>query len=292
MISERQLINPNTVPTGTVVVSVEVEATLEAVWRSLVEPAVVSRWFGELSAPLSQDGNARLSFGDGDFFELKAISLDPPQLLRYDWRFQGTGPLDTINWHLQPDAKGCLVTVSDSEAGRTHEAAMMLREGWLDFTKRLVEFHATGESTRYDWRRELDVGIEIERPVEAVWHALFAPEAQPLWLPFNTSLQSGTEAVVSDEAEPRALRLLDVEWQPCEQVVFKLSSEDWDQPTACKIELKDHLTGTLLNLSHNGWEEISHDQAAQLQQRKRFCALWIDALKSSHQLIELPPGNT
>lgn len=292
MISERQLINPNTVPTGMVVVTVEVEATVEAIWRSLVEPAVVSRWFGELSAPLSQDGNARLAFGDGDFFELTAISLDPPQLLRYDWRFQGTGPLDTINWHIQPAEKGCLVIVSDSEEGRSHEAAVMLREGWLDFTKRLVDFHATGESTRYDWRRELDVGIEIESPVEAVWRALFAPESQPLWLPFNASLQSDTEAVVLDEAEPRAFRLLDVESQPCEQIVFRLSSEDWDTPTQCKIELKDHLTGTLLNVSHNGWEEISQDQAAQLQQRTRFCALWIDALKRSRQLIEQTRGST
>jgi uncharacterized protein YndB with AHSA1/START domain len=292
MISERQLINPNSVPTGTVVVSVEVEATVEAVWRSLITPAVVSRWFGELSAPLSQDGSARLAFGDGDFFDLKAISLVPPQLLRYDWRFQGTGPLDTITWHLQPYEKGCLVTVSDSEPGRTHEAAVMLREGWLDFTKRLVGFHATGESMRYDWRRELDVGIEIESPVEDVWYALFAPEAQPHWLPFNASLQSDTYATVSDEAEPLMLRLLDVEWKPCEQVVFQLSSEEWAKPTRCKLELTNHLSGTLLNVSHSGWEEIGHNPAAQLQQRKRFCTLWIDALKSSRQMIERTRGST
>lgn len=290
MLSESELINPNTVPTGTVVVSVEVAATVERVWDSLVEPAVVSRWFGELSEKLSEDGTARLDFGDGDFFALTSISQAPPLALSYDWRFQGTGPLDTIVWNIQPQGNGCLVTVTDSEAGRSHEAAMMLREGWLDFTKRLVEFHATGESTRYDWRRELDVGIEIESPVEAVWDALFAPETQPLWLPFNAALQSDTEIVVLDEAEPRSLRLLDVEWQPTEQVVFRLGSEEWAQPTICKIELTDHLTGTMLSVSHNGWEEIGHDPAAQLQQRKRFCALWIDALKRSRQLIELPQG--
>jgi uncharacterized protein YndB with AHSA1/START domain len=290
MISERELINPDTVPVGTVVVSVEVDAKAESVWRSLTKPEVVSCWFGELSEKLSEDGNARLDFGDGDFFDLTSISFAPPLALGYDWRFQGIGPLNIITWNIQPYGKGCLVTVTDSEPGRSHQAALMLREGWLDFTKRLVEFHATGESTRYDWRRELDVGIEIESPVETVWHALFAPEAQPRWLPFNAALQSYTDAAVLDEAEPRSLRLLDVEWQPCERVVFQLSSDEWDQPTSCKIELTEHPAGTLLNVSHNGWEEISHHQTAQLQQRKRFCALWIDALKRSRQLLEHARG--
>lgn len=292
MISERQLINPSSVPTGTVVVSVEVAATVEAVWRSLTLPAVVSCWFGELSEKLSEERDARLDFGDGDFFALTSISHAPPLVLSYDWRFQGIGPLDTIIWNIQPHANGCLVTVTDSEPGRSHEAALMLREGWLDFTERLVRFHSTGESTRYDWRRELDVGIEIESPVEDVWQALFAPEAQLRWLPFNASLQSDTEAAVSDEAEPRALRLLDVEWRPYEQVVFQLRGEQWDKPTTCKMELTDHLSGTLLNVSHNGWEEISHHQVTQLQQRKRFCALWIDALKRARQMIEQPRGST
>lgn len=286
MISERELTNPDTVPVGTVVVSVEVDALAESVWRSLTEPAVVSGWFGELSEKLSEDGNARLEFGDGDFFDLTSISLAPPLSLGYDWRFQGIGPLNIITWNIQPQAKGCLVTVTDSEPGRTHEAALMLREGWLDFTKRLADFHSTGEPTRYDWRREVDVGIEIERPVEEVWRTLFAPEAQPRWLPFKAALQSDTDAAIADEAEPRALRLLNVEWQPGQQVVFQLSSDEWDQPTRCRMELQEHLTGTLLNVSHNGWEEISDNQAVQLQQRKRFCELWIDALKRSHQLIE------
>jgi hypothetical protein len=58
------------------------------------------------------------------------------------------------------------------------------------------------------------------------------------------------------------------------------------------MELKNHFSGTLLNVSHNGWEEISHNQVAQLQQRKRFCALWIDALKRARQMIEQTRGRT
>ncbi|MBV9209896.1 MAG: hypothetical protein JOZ52_04675, partial [Acidobacteria bacterium] len=96
---------------------------------------------------------------------------------------------------------------------------------------------------------------------------------------------------LADEAEPRSVRLLDVEWQPCEQVVFQLSSDEWDNPTRCKLELQEHLAGTLLNVSHNGWEEISHNQAVQLQQRRRFCALWINALTRSRQLIEQTRGD-
>ena len=271
---------------GTVFVSVEVNTSVERVWGSLTLPTVASHWFGTLSRDLAQAESARLDFGDGDFFELESITIAPPNLLQYDWRFLGIGPLDTITWHIEPVKRGCLVTVTDSEPERSRKAGLALREGWLDFTSRLVEFHSTGNSTRYDWRRELDVSIELPCAAEDAWNALFALEAQSRWLPFGSVIQTGAQAGVADNAEPRLLLLDDVDWQASPQVEFNLSCEEWEQPTNCQMNLSARRASALLNISHNGWENISRDEAQQLRQRRRFCALWIEAARRARRIIE------
>jgi uncharacterized protein YndB with AHSA1/START domain len=294
MISEQELVcdTAANLP-GSVVVSVEVSSPVEKVWQSLTESAVASRWFGMLSTDLvtslsfcHSGGAARLDFGDGDFFDLTSVRLTPPNLIQYDWRFLAMGPCDAITWRIEPSESGSLVTVTDYQPGRSPEACMMLRKGWLDFTSRLVEFHATGKNTRYDWRRELDVGTEINGSIGEVWTFLFAPDVQTQWLPFDSPLESGIQVAVSDKVEPKVLRLDQVAWEPPHQVEFQLGGVRWKQSTTCRIELTARETDTLCYVSHNGWEHISLDQAEQLQQRKRFSALWIEALKRARQITE------
>jgi uncharacterized protein YndB with AHSA1/START domain len=293
MLSEKQFTIEGGPPApGTVVVSVEVSASAERVWQSLTDPAIVSRWFGVLSNELETGGNARLDFGDGDFFDLESIRLERPDLVQYDWRFLGIGPLDRVTWHIQPTEIGCLVMVTDSELERSYDAAMQLREGWLDFTSRLIGFHSTGGSARYDWRRELDVSIELPGAITEIWETLCAPEWQAQWLPFNSVLQSGTEVSISDDAAPGELRLVDVTWQALYHVDFQLSSADWANPTTCQVDLVPRHTKALLNVSHNGWEQISPYQAEQIRQRKRFCALWIAALRGARRIVEQTQGST
>lgn len=275
---------------GSVVVSVEVSSPIEKVWQSLTKSAIASRWFGTFSTDLVTGGEARLDFGDGDFFDLDSVKLTPPNLIQYDWRFLGMGPCDAITWRIEPTKIGSLVTVTDSQPGRSPEAVMMLREGWLDFTSRLVEFHSTGKNTRYDWRRELDVGTEINGSIGDVWSFLFAPDVQSQWLPFDSPLESGIQVKVSDKVEPKVLRLDDVAWQPTHLVEFQVGGDRWQQPTTCRMELTARETDTLFYVSHNGWEHTSTNQAEQLQQRKRFCALWIEALKRARQLTEASLG--
>lgn len=286
MIMEQALAYDAVVDDGTVVVTVEVSAPIDRVWQSLTDPDVASRWFGTLNAPLAPGASARLDFGDGDFFDLDSIKLNSPNLIQYDWRFLGIGPRDAITWRLEANDAGCLVTVTDSQPGRPREAALMLREGWLDFTNRLVGFHSTGQNTRYDWRRELDVGTEINAAAGDVWKSLFAPEVQTQWLPFDSTLQSARQVTFAGEVEPKVLQLDDVAWQPGHQVEFQLGGDKWRQPTTCRIELTARETDTLFYVSHNGWEHINQDQAEQLQQRRRFCALWIEAVTRARQIAE------
>jgi uncharacterized protein YndB with AHSA1/START domain len=288
MLKEEMLAAESNAP-GTVAVTVEVQSPPEAVWRSLTEPDVVAHWFGRLSEPLRSGGTARLDFGDGDFFNLESIELDPPTLLRYRWRFLAIGRQDTVTWRLELADGGCRVTVTDSEPGRTREAAMMLREGWLDFTKRLVDFHATGEPTRYDWRRELDVSAEILNASLDGRLTLSSPGLLANCLPFETPLQPGGPAEVSDGLQPRTFRLSDVTWRSENQIEFQLSGDGWAAPTTCQMNLQRRPADLLLNVSHNGWEQISPDPAEQLRQRKRFCAIWIAAFKRARRHVAQMP---
>jgi uncharacterized protein YndB with AHSA1/START domain len=285
MITEQELVD-DAVDLGTVVVTVEVSAPIEKVWESLTDPDVAARWFGALDAPLAAGGSARLDFGDGDFFELDSVKLNFPNVIQYDWRFLGIGPCNSITWRIVAKDAGCLVMVSDSQPGRPAEAAAMLREGWLDFTSRLVGYHATGKNTRYDWRRELDVGTEINASAKDVWDRLFAPEVQTQWLPFDATIESGRQVTVCDEPEPKQVWLENVVWQPGQQVEFQVGNKAWKQSTACRIELTARETDTLFYVSHNGWYHIDQDQSEQLNQRRRFCELWIEAVKRARQIAE------
>ena len=287
MITEQKLaIDPATTMAGAVNVSVQVSAPFDKVWQSLTDADVVAQWFGDLSSDLQSGGSARLDFGDGDFFDLESIALSPPNMIEYDWKFLGIGPTDSITWRIEPNERGCLVTVEDVEPRRTREAALSLREGWLDFTARLVAFHATGQNARYDWRHELDVGLAIKGNAEQVWVSLFAPDVQTNWLPFKSSIQWGACAAVVDGAPPDVICFDQVTWQPAQRAEFQVRSDKWQKPTTCRIELTARKDDTLVYVSHNGWEYISDDRSEQLKQRKRFCELWIHSLKQAKRIAE------
>src|SRR5262249_26975304 len=147
---------------GTARVSIETTATSPHAFAALVDPARLARWFGTPSGPLVAGGSTRIAFGDGDFFDLADIQIDPPRQLRYSWRFLGLGPSNLITWTVRDSPGGdTVVTVTDDDMPRTAQVVAEMIEGWTDFTGRLRTYLATGESTRYDWRRELDGSVEL-----------------------------------------------------------------------------------------------------------------------------------
>jgi len=271
---------------GTVALTLPLNTPAAEVWRALTDPTLIARWFGTLNGALALGQRARLDFGDGDFFDLETLRCDPPQLLEYSWRFLGIGPLDTITWHIAPLGSGCLVTVLDSEPGRTYQSARELKEGWLDFTQRLEHFLATGQPSRYDWRREFDGSIELAGESSVIWETLFEPANQARWLPLRSGvLKEGELLFVGDSGEPALVRIADVRWEPPTRVRFQVTHRGWLQSTHCDVKLSAHAEGSMLSISHVGWEGISRDDSRQLRQRTRFCAQWITALQRARQLI-------
>jgi uncharacterized protein YndB with AHSA1/START domain len=277
----------DTAAVGTVIVDTLVNAPVLEVWQALTDPTVICRWFGELTGELRLGGNARFEFGDGDFFVLEDVQLNPPHHLQYAWRFLGTGPLDTITWDIVPQGSVSLVRVTDSELDRSREEALSLREGWLDFTQRLERFLSTGQSSRYDWCREFDGSIELECTQDVVWRKLFSPEGQTQWLPLDgIALEDRVHFLAADGTEASLFQITDVKWNPPSKVQFHLFHPDWLHATRCSLELSPRNERTMLSIHHDGWEAISPHDEKQQQQRKRFSALWVTALKRAHQLID------
>jgi uncharacterized protein YndB with AHSA1/START domain len=264
----------------------DINAPAAMVYQALTEPGIMSRWFGDLRTPLGEGESARLEFGDGDFFDLENIHLDPPFHLRYDWRFLGTGPLDSVEWRITPAPNGCKVKVTDSEAERSENDAAMLRKGWLDFTKRLKDYFATGKPTRYDWRKDFEGSIELPGTLTEVWGKLFYYRAQSEWLRLSRPvLEEGARLVNNDGGMPSSLRMKNVIWSPPSSVAFELEHDDWLHTTKCKLELWPRERDVVLSVSHSNWKAISRQGEYQKQQRKRFCELWIASLKRARALF-------
>lgn len=267
-----------------------IEAPAEAVWRALTARGAVANWFGDLDAPLENGSIARVEFGDGDFFTLEDIRLNPPHSVQYSWRFLGVGPRDNIRWTVASAGNCCAVTATDEEEGRSPEEARQLRKGWLDFTRRLRDYLHKGESTRYSWRHDFDGSIELPCDVARAREKLFSPEAQARWLPLpaGASLSDGTYFYPTDGEEPSRLLVTRVEWKSRYAVAFRLSTPVWQRPTMCQLNLSSRPHGTLLSVSHRGWRLIGADVDYQKEQRRRFCHLWVGLLTEARQLVASP----
>lgn len=259
----------------------------EEVWRALTDAPEVAQWFGLLTPGLVEGGKAWLDFGDGDFFELEAIHLERPHLLRYIWRFLGIGARDTITWRVIANGSGSLVTVTDSEPERSPEWVEELEAGWLDFTQRLERFLQTRTHNRYDWSREIHAGIELDCAVGAAGRALFASAHEGAdWLPFSGGAwPEGGTVTVKDELEPAHFTISEVISDDPSCLQFKLNCNEWLNPTRCFLELLPRNGGSMFTLRHSGWEAIDFSGEEQRRQRKRFCGLWIAALKNARRLV-------
>lgn len=275
---------------GTVVVEVEVKAPPQRVWDALTDPASVRRWFGELSAQLDDGASGRLDFGDGDFFAIDGVICQAPSRLSYCWRFLGTGPRDKIVWDITPTLTGSRVRVTDSEPSRPPKVVDELFEGWTDFLGRLRLHIATGETTRYDWRREFSSAAELCGTPEENQGLLTDPGKMNAWMPFRADglIANGT-VEMADGVAPRCLTVTDLKRGSGPTLSFGLRAEQWQSPTTCRIEIVPHPGGSILVLSHGGWENIGQSDAYQMSQRRRFGEQWAESMRRARKLAARPP---
>jgi len=259
-------------------VSVETSAPAEVAFDALVQSDKLGAWLGTPTTSLRPRGVTRIEFGDGDFFAVEGIELEPPTRLRYVWRFLGLGAKNLITWTVTPEGSRTVIRVTDEQPERDDLEVEMLCEGWRDFLDRLARYLATGESARYDWRRDLDGGVELSLGVGQAAASLFTPEALDRWQPWRASSWiSGARLVVSDGEQPAKLRLAEVDCRSTE-LRFTIAAPEWRQATRCELALSPRSDGSMLTFRHTGWDQIDPRDQVQRDQRKRFCRLWITSL--------------
>jgi uncharacterized protein YndB with AHSA1/START domain len=266
-------------PPGMVQVAVFVPAPQDTVWAAVTQRDEVRKWFGDLSNDLKPGGTLRLDFGDGDFFEITNVALDPPGGLQYQWRFLGTGPSNAIEWIIAPERDGVRVTVTDREPNRSPATVEELTEGWTDFLRRLQVYVATGQNTRYTWRRQFDGSIELPVEPEAAALQLLADNGQGSWLPWTGKIAAEATVLMIDDRRPKLFQIGKVERPMPLALTFEFGCAQWHSVTKCELQIQPRPQGSLLVVSHSGWEEISDNDAERGAQRQRFGGLWIAALR-------------
>jgi len=274
---------------GAVQVRVDVSATQKRVWAAITQRTVAAKWFGDFSRDLSPDlAGLRLEFGDGDFFALEDIKLQPPSHLHYGWRFLGTGPRDAIELEIVAQGnESCQVIITDRDPLRSEDMVEQLKMGWTDFLGRLQRFLATGKISRYDWRRDFDGWIELSVSRERAWDLLFGQENLARWLPLNP-LPGGPgirSLSVHSSGESWINR---AEWRDGFELALDVRSPDWRQSTSCCLEVLPRAGASALMVRHTGWDKISSDPAYCKQQRHEFADRWIAALRDAQQFVEQP----
>src|SRR5205085_12393822 len=139
----------------------------------------------------------------------------------------------------------------------------------LDFTRRLERFLATGKSTRYDWRREVDGNTVLPCNLRTASSILVNPKMVSRWLPTNgIAWGEGAHFILDDGFEPRLGELSAFSSPIPTRIRFDLSHSDWQQATTCELNLSARSDGTLFSFSHTGWPAISPEVKYQFQQRK------------------------
>lgn len=275
-------------PSGRVCVSIESEVSVEAAFDALVQPDRLARWFGTQASPMRSGAATRIEFGDGDFFAIDGISIEPPNHLSYEWRFLGLGGRNRIRWSVTQEGARSRVTVTDEHPGRSDREIEVMRDGWRDFLHRLSRYLATGENARYDWRRDIDADLEMALGVEAAAARLFHAEGLDRWQPWRaTGWTAGARLNVSDGEQPSSLRLVELE-RTATEILLVVAAPEWQGTTRARVALASHPGGSVLSLSHTGWAGIDARDEVQRAQRQRFCGLWIDSLMRASSALGEP----
>jgi len=272
---------------GTVVVSVRLAASADEAWRAVTQGARLAAWLGDLSAPeLAPRATARLSFGDGDFFDIDAIEVDPSsRRVRWRWRFLGCGVREDIAIEVVP-GPGAMstATVRDSEPRRGRDASLALGEGWRDFLSRLQRHLATGERTRYDWREEVDVWVELPASADDASRTLIAAAGD--WLPLDRgdNLFEADALVVGDDPAGR-LAIADVQPAGPRAVRFAARPEGLRRATSCEISIQPLGDDAVLAINQLGFRDLDAPDAERRRYRERCLDAWLDAARRAASIM-------
>jgi hypothetical protein len=253
------------------------DLTRQRCWDLITQPSLVGKWFGDLSEDLTTALTARLDFGDGDFFIIDEISADAGHSIEYSWLFLGVGSKSRICWRILGRDGDVCVEMSDTNRNRTESSTAELRTGWLDFLQRFESFATVGTPTRYKVRGEFDCSVEIGATAEQAIDIVCAGGG----LVDLVSIVIGS--CIDPPLEARGSLSTHIS-DPT--LTFALWEAGWTRSTHCQISLQGNGDGTLLQVKHSGWGEISEDEGVCAARRSYYSTRWRSALALAKERIE------
>lgn len=263
---------------------VEVSRALRAppgeVWQALTNPDKLPLWFGTLSSPFRQGRVTTLNFGDGDFYALEVLGLEPLRHLAYVRRNHGIGPKSYLHWRIQPLEGGSLVSLTDREPQRSREAGVSIRQYWLRVTRRLEAFLESGGKLERTEPGGIHVASEFPGARKSIFFRLIDPESRAGWFPCDGALTKAGECVdILDGREPKSLHVENVRIDERKHTLgLTLRADDWLHSTECVIRLSRRGQDTRVAVEHVGWESISFEIRTRREQRERFAVFWQRAM--------------
>ena len=260
-------------------VRARIPAPVDRVWAALAEPGRLACWFGAVEAPWKPGGTGRITFGDGDFFAVTVLRVEPRRLIELDWSFLGVGPVQRVRWLLHADDHGTDVVMEDHDPARRPAETQQMVAGWTDFIGRLAGYVRTGAATRYAWREEIDGSVDLPghwRPLELA--QLYR------WLPIASDGFTPRWFFVVDADGPRRFAI--EKWRLVEnhRVTYWVEIPEATARTLAEIVVTPQPDGQRLRFTHLGWRDLGLPDQRARTLRCRFADAWTAAIAQPRQL--------
>lgn len=242
----------------TVVAQRQIPASIETVWENLTRPELLAMWFADTER-FAPGEPVRMEFGDGDFLAGRIIEWEPGIVLGVRWKSLGCGPEYEVRYSMLRRKGGTELSVQDRGA-LTVEVAECLRVGWSEFLMRFEKALLKKVSTRFNWRKALNVTAHL-RP--GARKALKAALEDPAWY---TNALAGVRAQLQEPREE-------------DVVAAAISHDDWNNAeTRAHVKLSNIRGVDYAFVAHEGWGELPAGIAA--GERRRFVGVWVRALSA------------
>jgi uncharacterized protein YndB with AHSA1/START domain len=204
------------------------------VWRSLVEPDELAKWFGTSAAFRAEPGAPGwMDFGPEDGrFHLRVEAVDRGRYLAWRWGRErdvpvGAGPSTLVEWWVEAAPDGGTV-LRMRESGFAAERDLdMNSAGWL------VELGELGEHLATErWQRPIRRTLELRASRDRVWRALSdRDELAAWWGPLSMAVRAGAEGWFEfEEHGRRAVRIERLE--PPRYIAWRWCADEQDVPLA------------------------------------------------------------
>jgi uncharacterized protein YndB with AHSA1/START domain len=212
----------------------DLAAAPDRVWRSLVEPAELTTWFGTGAAFRAEPGAPGwMDFGPQDGrFHLRVEAVDHGRYLAWRWARERDTPVDAgpstlVEWWVagSPDG-GTILRLRESGFAEERDLDMNTF-GWLDELGELAE-HLADEP----WQQPIRRKLELKAGRDRVWRAFTdRDELAAWWGPITMDVRAGAEGWFEFETHGRrAVRVERLE--PPRYVAWRWCADEKDVPLA------------------------------------------------------------